>query len=73
MKKIKSIILFFVLLISSFTLKAQDPLMADTMRSDGKIYVVVAVASIVVIVISSFMINLDRKVTRIEKKINSKQ
>lgn len=72
MKTLKAGILLLILLVITLPIKAQDPLMADTMRSDGKIYVVVAVASIVVIVISIFMINLDRKVSRIEKKINSK-
>ncbi len=42
--------------------------MADTMRSNGKIYVVVAVACIVFAVITVYLILIDRKVTRLEKK-----
>ena len=42
--------------------------MADTMRSNGKIYVVVAVACIVFAVIAIYLIMIDRKVTRLEKK-----
>ena len=44
--------------------------MADTMRSNGKIYVVVAVACIVFAVIAVYLIMIDRKVTRLEKKNN---
>ncbi len=72
MKTLKTGIFFFILLVIALPTNAQNTLMAETMRSEGKIYVVVAVASIVIIVLSVFMINLDRKVSRIEKKINSK-
>ena len=46
--------------------------MADTMRSNGKIYVVVAVACIVFAVIAIYLIIIDRKVTRLENQINKK-
>lgn len=42
--------------------------MADRMRSDGKIYVVVAVACIVFAVITAYIITVDRKIRKIEKK-----
>lgn len=45
--------------------------MADTMRSNGKIYVVVAVALIVFAVITVYLILIDRKVTRLEKRMNN--
>ena len=44
--------------------------MADLMRSNGKIYVVVAVALIVMIGLIIYVISVDRKVSRIEKKVN---
>jgi len=71
MKTLKTSILFIFLFVNILPLNAQNSIMADTMRTDGKIYVVVAVASIVVLVLGLFMINLDRKVSRIEKKVNS--
>ena len=43
--------------------------MADLMRSNGKIYVVVAVALIVMLGLIIYVISLDRKVNKIEKKI----
>lgn len=44
--------------------------MADTMRSNGKIYVVVGVISIIFLGIIFYLIRLDSKITRIEKKQN---
>lgn len=40
----------------------------DFMRSNGKIYVVVAVVTIIVIGLVIYLINLDRKITRLEKR-----
>ncbi|MEP7264255.1 MAG: CcmD family protein [Bacteroidota bacterium] len=49
-------------------LLAQDHIeMADTMRSNGKIYVVVAVLCVLFAVITAYIISVDRKVTRLEK------
>ncbi len=67
----------FIFLISSLSSLAQsatDPVeMADTLRSDGKIYVVVTVLSIVFIGIVISLISLDRKVGRLEKKLAEKK
>ena len=54
----------------NITANAQSVEMADTMRSNGKIYVVVVVAAIVVTVLLSYMISIDKKVTKLEKKID---
>ena len=59
-----SILLAITLLLST-TANAQD--MADTMRSNGKIYVVVLVLATIFAGIIAFLIYLDRKVTRIER------
>jgi hypothetical protein len=62
------VVLTTLLMLMSFTAsQAQEIEMADTMRSEGKIYVVVAVVAIVFAVLSVFMISLDRKVSRLEK------
>jgi uncharacterized membrane protein YgaE (UPF0421/DUF939 family) len=50
--------------------QAQNVEMADTMRSNGKIFVVVVVAAVVSIVLSIYMISIDKKVSKLEKKIN---
>ncbi len=41
--------------------------MADAMRSNGKIYVVVAVACVVFAIITAYIITVDMKVRRLEK------
>ena len=47
--------------------------MADEMRSNGKIYVVVAVACVVFAVITVYLITVDRKVARLEKSMKKQQ
>jgi len=49
---------------------AQRPEMADAMRSNGKIYVVVAAVAIVFLGIVAYLIRLDRKISRMEKNQN---
>jgi CcmD family protein len=63
--------LLIALLISSFIAKAQDIQMADTMRSEGKIYVVVAVLCVILIGLFIYLITIDRKLSNLEKEINS--
>jgi hypothetical protein len=71
MKKVISF-LFFVLL--SILVQAQnspkdEPVqMAGVMRENGKIYVVVAVVVTILIGLFIYLISVDRKVTRLEKK-----
>lgn len=55
-------------LILSFPLFAQENVeMADTMRSNGKIYVVVAVCLTILIGLFIYVARVDRKVSRFEK------
>ena len=51
------------------TLQQGEP--TDFMRSNGKIYVVVAVIVVIVIGLFIYLVNLDRKITKLEK-INDK-
>lgn len=46
--------------------------MADTMRSEGKIYVVVAILLVILVGLSAYLFVLDRKVSRLEKKVLEK-
>jgi CcmD family protein len=66
-------ILTFLLsvLYSAFAF-AQDVEMADGLRSDGKIYIVVAVLLIVFTGIVIYLINIDKKVSKLEKEISNK-
>lgn len=61
---------FLLLLLLSFTATAQasDIEMADQFRADGKIYVVIAVVSIVLIGLFAYLFRLERKVTELEKR-----
>lgn len=43
--------------------------MADSMRSNGKIYVVVGVLIIILFGLFAYLISIDRKVNRMEKSI----
>jgi bacteriorhodopsin len=64
-KKIVSAVLFQFLILVCW---AQDGAeMADTFRSNGKIYVVVAVLLTILAGIILYLIRLDRKITRLEK------
>ena len=47
--------------------------MADAMRDSGKIYVVVAVLSIIFLCIIGYLISLEQKIKAIEKSISEKQ
>ncbi len=70
MKKFLHILL--ALLLGPFSLFAQSPdqvEMADLMRSNGKIYVVVATIVIVFIGFFIYLIRIDRKVSQIEKDL----
>jgi CcmD family protein len=63
-------ILFFLLLATAATIFGQSETveMADAMRSNGKIYVVVGVIAIVFTGIIAYLVRIDRKVSKLEKK-----
>lgn len=47
--------------------------MADTMRSEGKIYVVVAILTTILAGMIIYLIMIDRKITKLEKNIDPEQ
>lgn len=60
------------ILMSMFSFAQDKPVeMADTMRSNGKIYVVVAVCLTILIGLFLYIVMLDRKISRIEKNKNA--
>ncbi len=66
----KNLSFLVVLLFSTLNLYAQQEVeMADKMHSDGKIWVVVGVISIVFVGIITYLILLDRKISKIEKNL----
>ncbi len=73
-KFILSIIMSVLPVIVMAQQSGQDQIdMADVMRSNGKIYVVVAVMTIILTGLILYLISLDRKIFRLEKKLNSKK
>lgn len=68
-KTIRSLLFVVCTLLYSSILFAQDnkPEMADLMRSNGKIYVVVAVCLTILIGLFLYVFLLDRKISRLEK------
>jgi CcmD family protein len=70
MKK-KSLLLPIFCLMTLQNLFAQVDASPDFFRATGKIYVVVGVIFIIFIGIILFLINLDRKLTRLEKRLNN--
>ncbi|WP_026955907.1 CcmD family protein [Algoriphagus vanfongensis] len=44
--------------------------MADRMRADGKIYVLVGVIGIIFVGIAVYLVSTDRKISKIEKSIS---
>lgn len=66
------------LLLLSQTLMAQQPVsdgveMADRLRADGKIWVVVAVIAAVFTGIIIYLIRLDRQIGKLEKEVKEKK
>jgi uncharacterized membrane protein len=63
----KLYLLVFIFL--TFFANAQETEMADSFRSEGKIYVVITVLGIVFTCIIGVLIFLERKLSRLEKEI----
>jgi hypothetical protein len=77
MHKIFSRVFFFVFLffrsvksLAQDSLQKEVPQMAEGMRSNGKIYVVVAVLLIILAGLIFYVIQVDRRLTRVENKGN---
>lgn len=66
-----SLTLLFALL-SHFAL-AQNVEMADQFRADGKIYVVIAVIGTLLIGFFVYLIIMDKKLSRLEKRLKEKE
>ena len=60
--------LFSCLLLSGFAFAQDAANSTDVLRSNGKIYVVMTVVIVIVLGLFLYLINLDRKVSRMEKE-----
>ena len=62
------------LLLSSQNLMAQQTVeMADQLRADGKIWVVVAVIAVVFFGIIAYLVRLDSKLSKLERDITDQK
>ncbi len=65
-------ILLIILSLFSQVILAQEVEMADTMRSEGKIYVVVAILVLILAGLIGYLITIDKKVSNLEKRLPKK-
>jgi hypothetical protein len=67
---ISRLAIFMLMMISSIAsiAQAQQVEMADTMRSNGKIYTVVAVCLTILIGLFVYVFSIDRKISKLEKE-----
>lgn len=66
-RKLKTMWALMALLLPTSVL-AQGVDMAETMRSEGKIYVVVGVIAIIFIGLVVYLISLDRRISKMENR-----
>lgn len=73
MLKIMRYLLMNLFILISLISSAQEVQMADEMRNNGKIYVVVAVCLTILLGLFLYVFLVDRKISRLEKEnINRK-
>ncbi len=63
----KSLLSTIFLLLITTTIASAQTEMADTMRSNGKIYVVVMVLATIFAGIFAYLVYIDRKISRLEQ------
>lgn len=66
-------IIFLLFLFASSLVNAQEPQMADGMRADGKIYVVIAILCVIFGCVAAYLFRLDRKVKKLEDELKNKK
>ncbi|MES2419454.1 MAG: CcmD family protein [Bacteroidota bacterium] len=71
MKKIAFTLIMFLSTLNMFA-QSNSVEMADTLRSNGKIYVVVAVIVIILVGLLIYLFALDKRLKMLEKKSNHK-
>lgn len=67
MKKLIALFTLLLICFSSFA-QTEQPQMADAMRSNGKIYVVVVVCLVILLGLVGYVFRIDRKLSKLEQK-----
>ena len=72
MQKIRTLFSLLTLLMIAMFVQAQEgttkTVVGETMRSNGRIYVVVAVMLTILIGLILYLVRLDRKISKVEKE-----
>lgn len=68
MKSLKYFLSVLFLLALNIAIHAQGSPATDTMRSNGRIYVVIAVILTILIGLILYVVRLDRKISKLEKE-----
>ena len=68
MKKLLTLLCFTLLSLAVFAQDSKVTEMADTMRSSGKIYVVIATICIIFAGLAIYLFTIDRRLKKIEKE-----
>ncbi len=71
MKRIAFTLMMLMVTLNLFA-QGNDVEMADALRSDGKIYVVVSVIAIILLGLLAYLFALDRRLKMLEKKSSNK-
>ena len=73
MRTTKNLFFLFAVMLLSTIVRAQDveskTAFGETMRSSGRIYVVLAVTLTILAGLILYLVRLDRKITRVEKEM----
>ena len=67
MKRIPLLLVFILLSMQTFSQENNSVEMATGLRSSGKIYVVVAVISVIFIGLLAYLFSIDKRLKKIEK------
>jgi capsular polysaccharide biosynthesis protein len=70
-KKIISLVFFAFAAVCAYAQTDEVP-MADTMRSNGKIYVVLAIVLVILSGIIFYLVSLDKKIKKLEDENKTK-
>jgi hypothetical protein len=77
MRIIKNFVLFLFVFWSSVAYSQSQPgsdiEMADKMKAEGKIYVVVGVVLIILVGLLIYLMRIERKVTKMEKEMEAEK
>ena len=67
MKKLNLLLLALLSYVSVYAQRGQSTEMADSLRSSGKIYVVVLTIAIIFVGLAIYLFTIDRRLKKIEK------